>query len=29
VAAPAELPVGVLTATIGVPMLLFLLGRLR
>jgi iron complex transport system permease protein len=29
VAAPAELPVGVLTAMIGVPVLLFLLGRLR
>src|SRR2546421_11006400 len=28
-AAPAELPVGVLTAAIGVPVLLFLLGRLR
>ncbi len=29
VAAPAELPVGVLTAMIGVPVLLFLLARLR
>jgi iron complex transport system permease protein len=29
VAAPAELPVGVLTAMIGVPVLLVLLGRLR
>jgi len=29
VVAPAELPVGVLTATIGAPVLLFLLGRLR
>src|SRR5207249_4676909 len=29
VAEPAELPVGVLTAMIGVPVLLFLLGRLR
>ncbi len=28
-AAPAELPVGVLTAMIGVPVLLFLLARLR
>ena len=28
-AAPSELPVGVLTATIGAPVLLFLLGRLR
>ena len=28
-AAPAELPVGVLTAAIGVPALLFLLWRLR
>jgi len=28
-AAPAELPVGVLTAAIGVPVLLFLLGKLR
>ena len=28
-AAPAELPVGVLTAAIGVPLLLFLLGRVR
>jgi iron complex transport system permease protein len=29
VAAPAELPVGVLTAMIGVPVLLVLLVRLR
>jgi iron complex transport system permease protein len=29
VAAPAELPVGVLTAMIGVPALLLLLTRLR
>jgi iron complex transport system permease protein len=29
VAAPAELPVGVITALIGVPALLFLLARLR
>jgi iron complex transport system permease protein len=29
VAAPSELPVGVLTAMIGVPVLLFLLAKLR
>jgi iron complex transport system permease protein len=29
VAAPAELPVGVITALLGVPVLLLLLARLR